>query len=64
MWTSTGMTEPLDQLVLNKQLYQLLFTAGNTLTLGEATARAKAAVTDGDIRRTWVFLGDPTMRLR
>ena len=34
------------------------------MTLGEATARAKAAVTDADIRRTWVLLGDPTMRLK
>jgi hypothetical protein len=62
VWTSTGMTEPADQSVLNKQLYQLLFT--NAMTLGEATARAKAAVTDGDIRRTWILLGDPTMRLK
>ena len=64
VWTSTGMTEPADQSVLNKQLYQLLFATGNAMTLGEATARAKAAVTDGDIRRTWVLLGDPTMRLK
>ena len=64
VWTSTGMTEPADQLVVNKQLYQLLFTTGNALTLGEATTRAKTAVTDGDIRRTWVLLGDPTMRLK
>ena len=63
-WTSAGMTEPGDQSVLNKQLYQLLFTAGNSITLGEATAKAKAAVSDGDIRRTWVLLGDPTMRLK
>ena len=64
VWTSTGMTTPLDQAVLNKQLYQLLFATGNAMTLGEATARAKAAVTDGGIRRTWVLLGDPTMRLK
>ena len=63
VWTSTGLTVPDEQLVLNKQLYQLLFAGGN-LTLGEATARAKAAITDGDIRRTWVLLGDPTMRLK
>ena len=64
VWTSTGMTNPEDQLVLNKQLYQLLFATGNAITLGEATVRAKAAVTDGDIRRTWILLGDPTMRLK
>ena len=55
---------PGDQLVLNTQLYQLLFTTGSATTLGEATARAKAAIPDGDIRRTWVLLGDPTMRLK
>ena len=64
VWTSTGMTVPGEQSVLNKQLYQLLFTSGNAMTLGEATTQAKAAVTDGDIRRTWVLLGDPTMRLK
>ena len=64
VWTSTGMTEPGDQSVLNKQLYQLLFTGGNAMTLGEAMVRAKAATTDADIRRTWVLLGDPTMRLK
>jgi len=64
VWTSTGLTVPAEQLLLNEQLYRLLFTMGNAMTLGEATARAKAAVTDGDIRRTWVLLGDPTMRLK
>jgi hypothetical protein len=68
VWTSTGMTTPVEQSVLNQQLYRLLFATGNAngqaLTLGEATTRAKAAVNDGDIRRTWVLLGDPTMRMR
>ena len=32
-------------------------------TAGDS-APAKAAVTDVDIRRTWVLLGDPTMRLK
>src|SRR6185295_15913407 len=64
VWTSTSMTNPEDQLVLNKQLYQLLFASGTAPTLGEVTARAKAAVTDADIRRTWILLGDPTMRLK
>jgi len=54
----------VEQSVLNQQQYQLLFTSGNAMTLGEATARAKAAETDGDVRRTWVLLGDPTMRLK
>jgi hypothetical protein len=68
VWASTGMTVPVEQSVLNQQLYRLLFATadanGQALTLGDATARAKAAVNDGDIRRTWVLLGDPTMRMR
>ena len=31
-----------------------------SITLGEATARAKASVSDQDIRRKWILFGDPT----
>lgn len=34
------------------------------LTLGEAAVRAKAAVSEGDMRRTWILLGDPTTKLQ
>ncbi len=63
VWASSGLTEPAGQLVLNKQLIELLFY-GEPLTLGEATARAKAAVSDMDIRRTWILFGDPMTRLK
>ena len=33
------------------------------LTVGEAVAKAKAAVSNPDVRRTWIFFGDPLMRL-
>ena len=48
---------------MNKDLIKLLFGEGS-LTLGEATARAKASVTDQDIRKTWILFGDPTTRLK
>ncbi len=64
VWSSSSMTEPQEQALLNAELYRLLFDAENKLTLGEMLARAKAAVKNGDIRRTWVLLGDPTMRLK
>lgn len=70
VWASSGMTLPDQQAVLNQQLYRLLFIPSisgrqsSAPTLGEATQRAKSAVVDNDIRRTWVLLGDPTMRLR
>jgi len=63
VWTSSGMTEPEGQAVMNKELIRLLFN-GQSLTLGEATARAKASVSDQDIRKTWILFGDPTTRLK
>jgi peptidase C25-like protein len=68
VWTSTGMTMPLDQWTMNEELYRVIFggtgTKGQPLTIGEAAARAKRTITDIDIRRTWVLLGDPATKLR
>jgi hypothetical protein len=65
VWTSSGLTSPNEQAVMNQQLYNLLFgDSQGTLTLGEAIQRAKAAITDNDIRRTWILLGDPTTRIK
>jgi hypothetical protein len=36
----------------------------DSITLGEATAKAKASITDQDIRRTLILFGDPTTRLK
>jgi hypothetical protein len=63
IWTSSGLTEPDKQAVMNKQLIKLLF-GRESLTLGEATAKAKASVSDQDIRKTWILFGDPTTRLK
>ena len=65
-WTSTGLTVPAEQVLLNRKLYELLFTNVQTQSpaLGDAIMRAKASVTDVDIRRTWILLGDPTMKLK
>jgi hypothetical protein len=62
-WASSGICDPAEQAVLNEAFYRLLFNGGS-LTIGEAAMRAKSSVTDLDIRRTWIFLGDPTSRLR
>lgn len=63
MWASSGLTEPDGQAVMNKELIRLLFS-GERLTLGEATAGAKAATGDQDVRKTWILFGDPTTRLK
>jgi hypothetical protein len=67
VWASSGLTEPDKQAVMNKELIKLLFfntNGGQSLTLGEATAKAKASVADQDIRKTWILFGDPTTRLK
>lgn len=63
VWASSGITLPTGQAEINQRLYQQLF-GEQSLTLGEAIQKAKAATTDMDVRRTWIFFGDPTMRLR
>jgi hypothetical protein len=63
VWASSGMTQPGPQTVMNAELVRLLFN-GESLTLGEATARAKASVGDREVRRTWILFGDPTTKLR
>lgn len=60
---SSGLTEPGGQAMLNEALIGLLF-GDEPLTLGTALLRAKAAVPDGDIRRTFMLFGDPAVRLR
>ncbi len=64
VWASSALTLPIDQEVMNRELYRLLFTAGQPLRLGDATVRAKAVVSDGDVRRTWILFGDPTTVLK
>jgi hypothetical protein len=63
VWASSGLTAPRGQAVMNQAFVRhLVGEAGRTL--GEAIMQAKAAVTDRDVQRTWVLLGDPTLRLQ
>lgn len=63
VWASSGLSEPGPQALMNQELLRQLFQAG-PITIGEAVARAKAVVSDQDVRRTWILFGDPSMRLR
>jgi hypothetical protein len=63
VWTSSGVTEPDKQAVMNKEMIRLLFN-GQGLTIGEAAIKAKAVTSDQDIRRTWILFGDPATRLK
>jgi hypothetical protein len=68
VWTSSGMTDPRAQGPLNQEVFRRMFAADKTdaqsFTLGELVMRAKSAVSDADVRRTWILFGDPAMRLR
>ena len=64
VWASSGMTEPAAQSEANRELYRIIFAEGDAVRLGDAVRRAKAATADRDVRRTWVFFGDPSSRLR
>jgi hypothetical protein len=64
VWASSGMTMPVEQALVNQELSRLLFSREQVLTIGEAAMKAKSVTTSGDVRRTWVLLGDPAMKLR
>jgi hypothetical protein len=68
VWASSAQTTASGQAVMNQEFIRQLFNGsgpkGKPLTLGEAAARAKAAVGDIDIRKSWILLGDPTMVIR
>jgi hypothetical protein len=67
VWSSSSLTEPYPQNVMNDELYRQIFNTpsiGTPLTLGEMIKKAKLLTSDSEIRRTWILFGDPTMRIR
>lgn len=63
VWASAAQCDPSAQAAMNQELYRILFD-GSRLTIGEATARAKSSINDTDVRRSWIYLGDPATRLK
>ncbi len=61
IWASSSVTRPDTHVIMNQRLVQGLLEG---LTVGEAAAQAKAAVSDQDARRSWILFGDPTTRLK
>lgn len=61
VWASSGATGPEGQRVLLDEFYRALFS-GQTITIGQAAAQAKSGAA-GDVRRSWVLLGDSVTRL-
>ena len=61
LWLSGALTQPGPQAVMGQVFFRELATGKR---LGDAVRTAKQAVVDGDVRRSWVLLGDPTMKLQ
>ncbi len=62
VWSSSSLTEPGPQVIMNQELLRHIF--GANTTIGQAILRAKQATRDEDVRRSWNLLGDPTMKLK
>lgn len=63
VWASSGLTDSATQHQINRALFRALFAAPS-VRIGDAVKTAKAATANMDVRRTWIFLGDPSMVLK
>jgi hypothetical protein len=63
MANSGPRDEVTGEATLNQAMIQALY-GGGSITVGEAAIAAKKAVSDMDVRRTWILFGDPAMRVR
>ena len=63
VWASSGMTDARWQASMDRELFRQIFRGG-WMSIGEAMRAAKKVVGDPDVRRTWIFFGDPAMRLK
>ncbi len=61
-YASSGETIPDGQQDMSVRVFQLLF-GSPSMALGDITKDAKAYTTDLDVRRTWILLGDPSMKI-
>jgi hypothetical protein len=62
-FASSGLTIPDGQHEMGLRMFQLLYS-GAPMPIGDASRQAKTATNDRDVRRTWILLGDPTLKIR
>lgn len=62
VWASSATTTSSQQELMVDAFYRNLALQGGA-TLGEAATAAKSATDDLNVRRTWVLLGDPAMKV-
>jgi hypothetical protein len=61
--TPSSATDPTGQMEMAQALFGLI-GSGEQVSLGAALMQAKTASGDYGVRRGWLLLGDPTMRVR
>lgn len=61
---SSALTAPDGEVALGTRFLAQSLGSGKGVSVGQALAAAKAGVLDPDVRKTWILLGDPTLRLR
>ncbi len=62
VWASSSLTSPGPQFQMDQTFTSAVFTPGETI--GDAIQAAKGAITDSDVRRSFILLGDPSQRLQ
>ena len=62
-FASSGLTTTAGQRQMELQLYASLY-GSQPIAVGDAIKIAKAASTDIDVRRTWIYFGDPSLKIR
>ncbi len=62
-FASSGLTIAQGQHEMGAELYTQLYS-GSPMALGDAIKIAKGATSDIDVKRTWIFFGDPSLKIR
>lgn len=62
-FASSGLTTTPGQREMEIELYRQLY-GPTIMPVGDAIKIAKTASTDIDVRRTWIYFGDPLMKIR
>jgi hypothetical protein len=63
VWAASTLTYATPEVALNREVFKQLF--GTTApAIGEAMRLAKLAVTDRDVRTSYILFGDPSLKLR
>lgn len=62
VWASSAMTGTGGQVAMTIELHRQILSGG--ARIGDAVLAAKQMTRDLDTRRTWIYFGDPTLKLK